>query len=100
MSTEEQLQKHYILDTKEVDIDRAVYARFPSLSMTRVIHTRIAPTHADIPNATEELFNVIKDAPATINDNTARIVDWSYAHTEDPETGSTTLDLGLFYFTF
>lgn len=95
------LQKHYIPETKEVDIDRAVCDKFAATfyHSCTIIHTRVAPTHADVPKATEELFDIVQGAQQTV-DNNKKIAHWKYTHELDQDTGSITLTLKLFYVCF
>jgi len=96
MSEATGLQKHYILDTKEVDIERAVYDRFDNrLRRARIVsHTRIAPTGNDIPAATDELFRIVQAADDTLMGK--KFAWFNYKHTKD-EDGQTTLTLDLIY---
>ena len=94
-SDDAQPQKRYIPDTKEVDIDRAVYDRFQSKGVN-VFFKVEADTPADIPEATEELYSWIQQAPARRHDG-SEFVHHMYTQTTDPQSGKITLELELIY---
>lgn len=98
MAEQQSLQKHYLPGTQEVDVDRAVYDRFASTFTGRVMteYARHARTSEDIPKATEDLFDFIKNAPATLQ-NGMKIAHWTRHQEVDEPSGITILKLRLYY---